>query len=423
MGSATSGPVQTTWSAPSNIALIKYWGKRDALLNLPINSSMSMTLSSADLCAKTTVTLSPAFISDRLWLNGVEVKIEGNARVTAVLKELRKRAGGKTAVEAGEGVSAVPAISCDTIRTWCAHIVSRNSFPTAAGLASSAAGYAALVASLADALGVVEAYEGELSGVCRRGSGSASRSLSGGFVEWRMGSRIDGKDSIARPVAPRAHWPSIRVIIAVVSAKKKAVGSTDGMARSVETSALLRHRALNLVEPRLALAKKAVMACDFAGLAEMSMADSNQFHATCLDTFPPVFYLNDISRRIILLVHALNAAEGATVAGYTFDAGPNAVLFTDGPRAAALLLAALKAHFPSEAAGYVTGVALAEVDGLGLKDLHETLAPSDPLPGALSHIYATLLGDGAVKEAASLADATTGLPLDTTTDESLDTGL
>ena len=381
-----------------------------------------MTLSSIDLCAKTTVTLSPTFTSDRLWLNGSEVKIEGNARVLSVLKELRKRAGGKSSSSSPSDSSAA-AIPPDTLRTWKAHIVSRNSFPTAAGLASSAAGYAALVASLADALGVVEAYEGELSGICRRGSGSASRSLSGGFVEWRMGTRIDGKDSVAYSVAPRAHWPDIRVIIAVVSAERKAVGSTDGMARSVATSDLLRHRAMNLVEPRLALAKAAVLARNFSALAEMAMIDSNQFHATCLDTFPPVFYLNDISRRIIQLVHALNAAEGVTVAGYTFDAGPNAVLFTEGPHAAALLLAALKAHFPSEAPNFVTGVALADVNSLELSDLPPSLFPTEPLPNALSHIYATQLGDGAVAEVESLADNVTGLPLDTSKDESLDVGL
>ena len=382
-----------------------------------------MTLSSIDLCAKTTVTLSPTFTSDRLWLNGSEVKIEGNARVLSVLKELRKRAGGRASSALSSDTTASPVVPPDTLRTWKAHIVSRNSFPTAAGLASSAAGYAALVASLADALGVVEAYEGELSGICRRGSGSASRSLSGGFVEWRMGTRIDGKDSVAFPVVPRTHWPDIRVIIAVVSAERKAVGSTDGMARSVATSDLLRHRAMNLVEPRLALAKAAVLARNFPALAEIAMIDSNQFHATCLDTFPPVFYLNDVSRRIMQLVHALNAAEGGTVAGYTFDAGPNAVLFTEGPRAAALLLAALKAHFPSEVPNFVTGVALADVNSLELSDLPPSLFPDEPLPNALSHIYATQLGDGAVAEAESLADSVTGLPLDTSRDESLDVGL
>jgi len=118
------------------------------------------------------------------------------------------------------------------------HIASVNNFPTAAGLASSAAGYACLAYALARVYGV----ESDLSEVARRGSGSACRSLYGGFVEWQMGERADGKDSIARQVAPESHWPELRVLILVVSAEKKLMGSTAGMQSSVETSSLLRVR-------------------------------------------------------------------------------------------------------------------------------------------------------------------------------------
>ncbi len=313
---------------------------------------------------------------------------------------------------------------------FCCYIVSRNSFPTAAGLASSAAGYAALVVTLAAALGAEEAAEGDFSAIARRGSGSACRSLWGGFVEWRMGARVDGSDSVGAPVAPRAHWPGVRILIAVASAARKATGSTDGMVRSVATSALLRHRATALVAPRLAAVKAAIAARDFAALAEAAMADSNQFHATCLDTFPPVFYMNDTSRRIVGLVHALNAAAGATVAGYTFDAGPNAVLFTESAAVAAALLAALRAHFPpAEPAGWATGSTLAEIEAAAAAGapLAAALAcaPADAAPGALAHVYATEIGDGprARAPADSLADPVTGLPLDTTVDATLEKGL
>ena len=416
MGASASYPsVQVTRSAPSNIALIKYWGKRDSSANLPINSSMSMTLAQEDLCATTTVTASASFTADRLWLNGSEEDITANARVLSVLKELRRRA---------RDAHGVPA---DALRHWRVHIVSRNSFPTAAGLASSAAGYAALVVAVAAALGVEESFPGELSTIARRGSGSASRSLWGGFVEWRMGSRVDGTDSLGVPLAPREHWPDVRILIAVVSAARKSTGSTDGMVRSVKTSALLRYRAAALVNPRLDIAKAAVLARNFAALADVAMADSNQFHATCLDTFPPIFYLNDVSRRIIGLVHALNDAMGATVAGYTFDAGPNAVLFTSGAKTAALLLALLRAHFPpapDAAAGWVTGSTLSEIEAEAVQ-VPASLAcvPADATVGALAHVYATCIGDGPRDTVASLADRESGLPLDTTVNTDMDKGL
>jgi diphosphomevalonate decarboxylase len=160
-----------------------------------------------------------------------------------------------------------------------------------------------------------------------------------------MGVRVDGGDSLADQVADEGHWRDLALLIAVVSDKKKDTGSTDGMVRSVATSALLRHRALSVVPGRLAAIEAAYRARDFDTFARLTMADSNQFHAACLDTFPPIFYMNDVSRRIIGLVHRINDAVGRTVAGYTFDAGPNAVIFTrtgDAP----MVLAALLAHFP-----------------------------------------------------------------------------
>ncbi|NWX14927.1 MVD1 decarboxylase, partial [Aegotheles bennettii] len=170
--------------------------------------------------------------------------------------------------------------------------------------------------------------EGELSEVARRGSGSACRSMLGGFVRWDRGHRPDGRDSIARQVDPETHWPELRVLILVVSGEKKQVGSTAGMQTSVATSPLLKHRAEVVVPERLALMVQHIHERDFESFGQLAMQDSNQFHATCLDTFPPIFYLNDISRRIIALVHRFNAHHGRTKVAYTFDAGPNAVIFT-----------------------------------------------------------------------------------------------
>lgn len=290
-------------------------------MNLPINSSLSCTINQDDLKALTTVVASPAFEKDRLWLNGTEEDISRSKRVQAVLREIRARAGDR----ADDAGAAVPAAE---LASWKVHIVSRNTFPTAAGLASSAAGYACLVSVLAEVFAVKESYPGELTAIARQGSGSACRSLFGGCVRWEMGASPDGKDSIAVQVADEKHWPELAVLIAVVSDKKKDTGSTEGMRTSVETSSLLPHRAAVVVPERLKAIEAAYAARDFEAFARITMQDSNQFHAACLDTFPPIFYMNDTSRRIIGLVHAFNEAKGRIVAGYTFDAGPNAVIYT-----------------------------------------------------------------------------------------------
>ena len=219
--------------------------------------------------------------------------------------------------------------------------MSENNFPTAAGLASSAAGFAALVKAIADMYSL-PCTAGNLSMIARQGSGSACRSLFGGFVAWDMGSLPSGLDSLAVQVAPASHWPGIRAAILVVSAAKKDVSSTSGMQATVATSGLFSHRAANQVPARLEAMKKAVLARDFEAFADLTMRDSNQFHAVCLDTSPPIFYMNDISRMAIRVVEELNRVTGRKVAAYTFDAGPNAVIYYE-EKDEALVLGTLKA--------------------------------------------------------------------------------
>ncbi|KAL2300113.1 hypothetical protein Nmel_012073 [Mimus melanotis] len=134
----------------------------------------------------------------------------------------------------------------------------------------------------------------------------------GGFVQWQRGERPDGTDSLALQVAPETHWPELRVLVLVVSGEKKPVGSTAGMQTSVETSPLLKHRAEAVVPERLAQMMKHIQERDFEGFGQLAMRDSNQFHATCLDTFPPIFYLTDLSRQIIALAHRYNTHHGHT---------------------------------------------------------------------------------------------------------------
>lgn len=349
--------------------------------------------------------------------------ITKNKRVQVVLSEIRKRAGDKNVVKA-DGTSVV--VPADVLKGWKVHIVSRNTFPTAAGLASSAAGYACLVHTLADVYAVKETYIGELSTIARQGSGSACRSLYGGFVEWQAGSKADGSDSQAIQVADEAHWPELVVLIAVVSDKKKDTGSTDGMTRSVATSALLAHRATSVVPARLAKIEAAYRAKDFPTFARCTMEDSNQFHATCLDTYPPVFYMNDVSRRLIGLVHRINGEEGhgPVPAGgahikvaYTFDAGPNAVLYTTKQHAPEVL-AALLANFPASPdcdAPFVGNAGMEAAAQALIPTLPAHVAPSDKMPatpGAVRHVYVTSVGDGprVLPQAQALADPVTGLP-------------
>lgn len=205
-------------------------------------------------------------------------------------------------------------------------IVSSNNFPTAAGLASSAAGFAALVRAIADLYQLPQSPT-DLSRISRQGSGSACRSLFGGYVAWEMGQKPDGQDSLAVEVAPVAHWPEMRAIILVISAAKKDMPSTSGMQATVKTSTLFKERAAHTVPQRMAEMQRAIAAKDFPAFGELTMRDSNSFHATCADTWPPIFYLVDASRAAIRLVEAINETAGKIVCAYTFDAGPNAVIF------------------------------------------------------------------------------------------------
>ena len=216
------------------------------------------------------------------------------------------------------------------ISSYKVHIASYNNFPTAAGLASSASGFAALVASLAQ-LYNLPASPSTLSLIARQGSGSACRSLFGGFVAWQMGSDPSGSDSLAVQVAPQEHWPQMHALICVVSDDKKGTSSTSGMQRTVETSTLLQHRIKHVVPSRMENISKAILERDFDTFARITMADSNQFHAVALDTEPPIFYMNDVSRAIIALIVEYNrlsveAGKGYKAA-YTYDAGPNAVIY------------------------------------------------------------------------------------------------
>lgn len=175
--------------------MIKYWGKDNLKLNTPMNSSASLTLDQSDLHTITTVAVSKDFTHDQLWLNGKEIEINGRGKT--VIQEIRKIAQDKFDATTGELI-----VKKEDWSLYHVRISSVNTFPTGAGLASSAAGLACLVATLAKVFAVKEEFPGQLTAIARQGSGSASRSLYGGFVKWVKGGEVENaNDSIAVQIA------------------------------------------------------------------------------------------------------------------------------------------------------------------------------------------------------------------------------
>lgn len=291
--------------ASPNIALVKYWGKRDDLLKLPLNDSISVTLSPEILRTGTTLAVSSDLKKDVFVLNG---KVCEDEKIAEALMLIRKRLmAKKLGFLNGEKVL----------------LVSENNFPTSGGVASSASGFAALSEAVCAAFGINEMKEKSI--LARFGSGSASRSVFGGFVKWNAGVRADGEDSYATQVATESHWPEIVDVLAIISRKAKKVSSKEGMENTARQSALLAAR-VKTVKERMPKVEKAIMERDFATLAEETMRDSNNMHATMLDSWPPVIYLNESSKQAIEAVHEYNS--GDIKAAYTFDAGPNAHIIT-----------------------------------------------------------------------------------------------
>lgn len=276
-----------------------------------------MTLSQKSLRTLTTASCSASYLPpDTLTLNGNPEDIQSSKRTQACLANLRAF---RASLESHD--PSLPKLSTFPLR-----IVTENNFPTAAGLASSAAGFAALVRAVADLYDLPQTPE-QLSLIARQGSGSACRSLMGGFVAWRAGETSDGSDSIAECIAPESHWPELRALILVCSEEKKSIGSTQGMQLTTTTSELFPVRAKEIVPRRMTEMESAIKSRDFEAFAKITMQDSNNFHACCYDTWPPIHYLNDASLAAINAVTTINRRAGKLVAAYTFDAGPNAVIY------------------------------------------------------------------------------------------------
>ncbi len=213
-----------------------------------------------------------------------------------------------------------------------------------------------------------------------------------------MGAKADGTDSYAVEVAPREHWPDMHALICVVSDDKKGTSSTSGMQRTVETSPLLQHRIKEVVPQRMEAISEAIKGRDFDAFARITMADSNQFHAVCLDTEPPIFYMNDVSRAIIALIVEYNRLSlesgGKRKAAYTYDAGPNAVIYAPKENMKEIVQLIL-AYFPQRDAFkdvnaiFGSGAAKAAVP----TGFNEAVAKRFDV-GAVKNLIHTRVGDG-----------------------------
>ncbi len=277
--------------ACSNIAFIKYWGNREDRLRLPANGSISMNL--AGLETRTQVRFVPDALQDRLVIDGREVTGEGLQRVTAFLDIVRQWAG------------------CG----WRAEVISQNTFPAGVGIASSASAFAALALAASRALGL-SLSERELSRLARRGSGSACRSVPGGFVEWQMGS--GDADSFAFSLAPPEHW-ALADCIALISTKHKEIGSSHGH-RLAWSSPLQAARVADAPR-RLEQCRRAILERDFEALAQVAELDSDLMHAVMMTSSPPLLYWQPATVAVIHQVRAWRR-QGWPVF-YTIDAGPN----------------------------------------------------------------------------------------------------
>ena len=289
---------KTTIRAGSNIAFIKYWGVDDAAINLPQTSSISMTL--ADAHTTTTVEWQQHASADEIEIDGRTLAGEAGARIVRHLDRIRALAKTKQR----------------------ARVVSCNNFPMASGIASSASGFAALTVAACHAL-ALDLDATQLSALARLGSGSASRSLFGGYVQWDRG--VDHASSVARMLFPPEHW-DLCDLVAIVSSGEKKV-SSEGGHRIAATSPLNQAR-VSHVETLLPAVEAAIATRDLARLGEAIEWDALAMHAVMQTGNPSLLYWQPGTLEILHAVRQWREQDGL-VAYFTIDAGPNVHVICD----------------------------------------------------------------------------------------------
>lgn len=283
--------MKATAAASPNIAFIKYWGNQDKALRIPVNGSISMTL--AGLETRTSVRFADSLAADSLM---IDQKIQTGGSLDRVCQHLdmfRDLAGIKMNAE----------------------VISHSNFPIGAGIASSASAFAALTLAVDKALDLNLSVQ-ELSRYARRGSGSACRSIHGGFVEWVAG--MDDETSFATELAASDHWDLVDVIVLVDKSQKK-IGSTGG--HSLAASSPIQAGRVEDADRRLSICRSALQEKNFSKLAGIIELDSNLMHAVMMTSTPSLLYWTPTTFAIMQAVQSWRNS-GVHVC-YTIDAGPN----------------------------------------------------------------------------------------------------
>jgi diphosphomevalonate decarboxylase len=289
--------MKITAKSHSNIALVKYWGKRDEKLILPFNSSISMTLDA--LFTTTTVEFSDSYKKYSVIIDGELVEDTEYERVVNHLELIKKELNIK--------------------KTLFAKVVSTNNFPKKAGIASSASGFAALTVAAVKSLNK-DLSGRELSIIARKGSGSASRSIHGGFVKWNKGNKDNGSDSYAEQVASEDHWPDLVLLVVIISTEKKKTSSRKGMKQTIKTSPLYPSW-LETIEEDLKAAEAAIKDKNFNKLGSIAELNALKMHSTMLTTLPnPLIYWEPLTIEVMKTVISLR--EEGIDCYFTIDAGP-----------------------------------------------------------------------------------------------------
>ncbi len=288
-----------TATAGSNIALLKYWGKRDGMENIPLNSSLSMTLSAAT--TTTTVCWDRSLSQDEVFLDGERLLDLRGRRVSRFLDRIRAQ-----------------------YYRQHARVVTMNSFPAGTGMASSASGFAALAGAALAAFDEGLPDSQELSRWARRGSGSGCRSVFGGFVEWVGGD--DDESSFARPFLPREHW-DLHDVVVIVSREEKEISSSDG--HRIATFHPFMSARQALLPGRLVALQGALVARDFATLAALVEQEALEMHGIMLSGVPAAIYFQPTTITLLHAIRSWRQDEGVPVC-FTLDAGPNVHVLCPG---------------------------------------------------------------------------------------------
>jgi diphosphomevalonate decarboxylase len=291
---------RATARAGSNIAFIKYWGVSDPVLNLPLSNSISMTLADAYTTTSVEWDMRSSLLNDEVTIDGTRLDAMRTERISRHLERMRVLANA----------------------SYRARVVSQNNFPMASGIASSASGFAALTVAGCAALGL-DLTPMQLSALARRGSGSASRSIFGGYVEWEKGR--DDASSAARQILPSDHWDLLDMV-AIVSAAEKAVGSESGHLLAV--SSPFNMSRIDHIDALLTEVRSAIATRDIQRLGVAIERDALAMHAVMMTSTPSLLYWQPGTLEVMQAVRQWREQDKLPVY-FTIDAGPNVHLICE----------------------------------------------------------------------------------------------